>query len=232
MLQAVAGGLGFARAALVVAVAAAAVQAAEKTFENDVHVATFRSAGLYDLVGLGTWNGQPLSDTNRPNDQQRYLAATIELYVDGAAPNVLYVRTTDVVTTLGAWWFGGAFVSVTQTGVRFSLPTRDGAWARRHWRPMLTAIERRTISPRELQRPNPARAPRPQVRMAYDLILLALAGTFGLLGAQASAQRGPRDPPATWLRFAIDFVDDRAKSRSRTASTMAAQARSASSART
>ena len=36
-------------------------------FDPSTLKASFGSVGLYNLVGLDTWNGQPISDTNRPN---------------------------------------------------------------------------------------------------------------------------------------------------------------------
>jgi len=88
---------------------------------------SFHSDGLYNLVGLGTWNGSPVSNTNMPSDAQRDLQADINLFVQSDAANVLYVRLTNVSTTTGAWWMGTAFVDVTQTGIELSLPMSDGS---------------------------------------------------------------------------------------------------------
>jgi len=96
------------------------------SFEDNILVASFHTEGLYNLVGCGTWNGQPLSDENMPSDENRFLAATANFYVDRTAHNVLYVQVTDVTTTIGAFWWGLAFENVTQTGVAFTLPPRDG----------------------------------------------------------------------------------------------------------
>lgn len=81
-------------------------------------LATYHPDGLYNLVGLGTWNGQPVTPDNMPNATQRYLAASINLYSDPNALNVLYFQVTDVLTAEGAFWFGTAFDNVTLTGLR------------------------------------------------------------------------------------------------------------------
>jgi hypothetical protein len=94
-------------------------------FSRDNLVASFRVDGLYNLVGLGTWNGQPVSPTNMPSDDNRRLASTINFYVLPSDKNILYVQVTDVLTTIGAWWTGTAFTNVTQTGVRFTLPLKN-----------------------------------------------------------------------------------------------------------
>lgn len=90
-------------------------------------VESYHSAGLYNLVGLDTWNGAPLGPGNMPNSSQRELDATISLYIRSAAKNELYVQVTDVVTTLGAYWFGAAFENVTQAGVRLEFPSLPGS---------------------------------------------------------------------------------------------------------
>ena len=89
-------------------------------FDPSTLEASFGSVGLYNLVGLGTWNGQPVSPTNMPDDAQRLLAATINFYILPGANNVMYVQVTDVLTTTGAYWFGTAFDDVTQTGVQIT----------------------------------------------------------------------------------------------------------------
>jgi hypothetical protein len=81
-------------------------------------LATFKSQGQYDLSGLGTWNGEPVTPTNMPSADNRYLAATFNFYGNPTALNVMYVQVSDVITTLGANWFGLAFTDVTLTGVR------------------------------------------------------------------------------------------------------------------
>jgi hypothetical protein len=91
-------------------------------FDPTTLKASYGSVGLYNLVGLGTWNGQPVSPTNMPDDAQRLLAATINFYVLPGASNVMYMQVTDVLTTTGAYWFGTAFDDVTQTGVQIAFP--------------------------------------------------------------------------------------------------------------
>lgn len=81
-------------------------------------LATFRSDGQYNLVGLGTWDGQPVSKTNMPDYYQRELAATFNFYVDPAALNVLYVQVANVLTTQNTYWLGQSFTNVTLTGLR------------------------------------------------------------------------------------------------------------------
>jgi hypothetical protein len=84
-----------------------------------------KSVGLYNLIGLGLWNGQPVSPTNTPSDDNRLLEADINLFVSASAVNILYVQVTNVVTTLGAFWSGTAFDNVTQTGVRITFPDQS-----------------------------------------------------------------------------------------------------------
>jgi hypothetical protein len=95
--------------------------------DNAILEATYQSSGLYNLVGLGTWNGQPLSPTNFPSDQNRLLEATINLYVSNSLPNDLFVQVTNVTTTVGAFWFGTAFDDVTQSGIELLFPSSLGA---------------------------------------------------------------------------------------------------------
>jgi hypothetical protein len=45
-------------------------------------VGVFRSDGVYNLVGLGTWNGLPVTDTNKPTDYQAQLAQTTTFYTE------------------------------------------------------------------------------------------------------------------------------------------------------
>ena len=50
-------------------------------FDSSTLKASLESSGLYNLIGLGTWNGQPVSPTNMPDHDQRLLVADINLYV-------------------------------------------------------------------------------------------------------------------------------------------------------
>jgi hypothetical protein len=90
-------------------------------------VASYESAGLYNLLGLGTWNGQPVSPTNTPSDLNRYLGATMNLSVANSSPNELFVQVSDVTTTIGAYWTGAAFENVTQSGVSIGFPSSLGS---------------------------------------------------------------------------------------------------------
>ena len=84
---------------------------------------SYQSNGVYNLNGLGSWNGQPVADSNRPSDLQAQLAATISFYASRSDQNVLFVQVADVITTNGSWWSGLAFDNVSQTGIDFSLPS-------------------------------------------------------------------------------------------------------------
>lgn len=81
-------------------------------------LASYKSTGQYNLGGLDTWNGQPVTLTNMPDYQNRLLSATFNLYRDATALNIMYIQITDVVTTRGAYWSGPAFNNVTLTGMR------------------------------------------------------------------------------------------------------------------
>jgi len=91
-------------------------------FDPSTLRSSLESTGLYNLVGLGTWNGQPVTLSNMPDYDNRLLVADINLYVLPSATNVLYVQVTNVLTTEGAYWSGTAFDDVTQTGVRITFP--------------------------------------------------------------------------------------------------------------
>jgi hypothetical protein len=82
---------------------------------------SYHSDGVYNLVGLNTWNGQPVSDTNKPTDFEAQLATTINFYSDKQNRNLLFVQVTDVITTNGSFWTGSAFQNVSLTGIQFSL---------------------------------------------------------------------------------------------------------------
>jgi len=98
------------------------IRATTITFDGYTPLLSVRTSGLFNLNGVDTWNGQPLSPTNMPNHDQRLLEATVNFWANHNAPNVLFIQVTDVITTLNAFWFGTAFNNVTQTGVQFSLP--------------------------------------------------------------------------------------------------------------
>ena len=85
-------------------------------------VGSYRSDGLYNLFGLGTWNGQPVTADNKPSDYNRQLASMTNFFVSPSASNELLIQITDVITTNASWWTGTAFDNVSQTGLRFWLP--------------------------------------------------------------------------------------------------------------
>lgn len=105
-----------------VLLAASVASAGVIDFSQYQQVGSYTSEGLYDLSGLGSWNGQPVSPTNKPSDHNRQLSATWNLFVNPAAHNELFIQVTDVITTNGAWWVGLAFENVSLTGLRFTLP--------------------------------------------------------------------------------------------------------------
>lgn len=87
-------------------------------------VASYSSSGEYNLVGLGTWNGQPVSPTNQPTPYQALLAQQDNFYLgSGSFSNTLFIQVTNVITTQDSYWNGLAFLNVSQTGLRVSLPS-------------------------------------------------------------------------------------------------------------
>ena len=98
------------------------VSSAVITFDGYSKLHTYRTSGLYNMVGLGFWNGSPVSENNMPSISNRRLESSISLWASQASPNVLFFQVHDVVTTYGASWWGTAFLNVTQTGIRFTLP--------------------------------------------------------------------------------------------------------------
>lgn len=93
-----------------------------------VHAATVETAGLYDNAGLTTWNGQPLSPTNRPSAFEDALTARWDFYVDPVERNQLYLVVSDVRDTNFGFINGPPFNLVALTGFEFSLGV-DGAIA-------------------------------------------------------------------------------------------------------
>jgi hypothetical protein len=89
-------------------------------------VGAYSSSGLYNLVGIGTWNGQPLGPGNFPTDTNRELDASINFFVSSSSPSNLFVQLEGVTTTIGAFWFGAAFDNVTQTGIQIIFPASFG----------------------------------------------------------------------------------------------------------
>ena len=89
-----------------------------------IKVGSYHSQGLMDLFGLGTWNGKPLTDDNKPSDDNRLLAVTTNFYVSRSVPNQLFIQLTDVITTQNVSLFGSAMDSAALTGIRFWLPAK------------------------------------------------------------------------------------------------------------
>jgi hypothetical protein len=87
-----------------------------------VNVGSYHGAGLMDLFNLGTFNGQPITETNKPTDSMRELSATVNLFVSRSDPHALFVQVTDVVTSRGMWFAGSAMDAPAFSGIRFWLP--------------------------------------------------------------------------------------------------------------
>jgi hypothetical protein len=103
-------------------VGAVTAQASTISFGSFTQLASFETNGLVLWDNSWTWNGQPRGAGNEPTVAQLTLQATINLYAQHSAPNILYAQITDVSTTTGAYWFGTAFDAVTQTGVELTAP--------------------------------------------------------------------------------------------------------------
>jgi len=114
----------FAGVAFLYAVVAGHTQATQITFTGYDLLGSFRTDGLIDLGLIGTWNGKPVSPTNRPTDYERQLAATINFFAKPKDHNILFLQVTDVTATHFGFAFGTAFFNITQTGVRFTLPSK------------------------------------------------------------------------------------------------------------
>lgn len=104
----------------------AEMNAAVVAFRPTDHLATFSIEGLYDMVGLGLWNGQPVSETNQPSLQQRRLAADVAFFRDTATPQDLWITVTNIVTTQGSWWTGAPSQAVLLTGLGIEFATATG----------------------------------------------------------------------------------------------------------
>lgn len=83
-------------------------------------IASYHSQGLYNLGGIGTWNGAPVGPGNMPSDDNRLLSSDISFYTDTNASTNIYVQVHNVTTTIGAWWSGTAFDNVTLTGIELA----------------------------------------------------------------------------------------------------------------
>jgi len=94
------------------------------TFESYDLLGSYYANGLYNMNGLGTWNGQPVSPNNMPNDYELQLACTFNFYALAAQPNVLFVQVTGVVASNFGYASGSAFNNITLTGIQFTLPSQ------------------------------------------------------------------------------------------------------------
>ena len=89
-------------------------------------VAAFHVEGLYDMVGLGSWNNQPVSESNQPSPWIRRLAADVTCFRDSESDRALWVTVTNVVTTQGATWWGSPSRDVQLTGLGFGFASAAG----------------------------------------------------------------------------------------------------------
>jgi hypothetical protein len=92
-------------------------------------VATVTTLGEYDNAGLSNWNGQPLSDSNKPTAEQDQLSATWNFYVDPSATNTLYVVVNNVTDTQFAYIIYSPINLVPLTGFQFSLDVETSSYA-------------------------------------------------------------------------------------------------------
>jgi hypothetical protein len=96
---------------------------------SSIVLAQYHSEGLYDMVGLSTWNGQPVSNTNQPNLIQRRLAADYTIYADTRQSRTIWVAITNVVTTQNSSWWGSPVHDVSLSGFGLQLATYDSTAA-------------------------------------------------------------------------------------------------------
>ena len=89
-------------------------------------VASYHIEGLYDMVGLGWWNGQPVSETNQPDPWIRRLAADVSCYRDTENDHALWITVTGAVTTQGASWWGAPSRDIQLSGLGFGFSTPTG----------------------------------------------------------------------------------------------------------
>ena len=99
------------------------VSGAIVTPSEQARIATYQIEGLYDMVGLGSWNGQPVSETNQPSIWIRRLAANVSIYSDTNQSDRLWITVTNIITTQGAYWFGSPAYDVQLTGLGFQFNT-------------------------------------------------------------------------------------------------------------
>lgn len=91
-------------------------------------LATWHVDGLWDLEGLGSWNGSPVSSTNMPSDGVRQLSADVSMYAVQGNSSQLFMRVHNVITTQGANWFGsdGFLGDHALTSVQVTLRSGSG----------------------------------------------------------------------------------------------------------
>lgn len=88
-------------------------------------VAHYHLEGLYDMVGLSTWNGQPVTEDNQPSPWHRRLAADVSFYRDVGDSRTLWIAIDGIVTTQGANWWGSPAQDVQLTGIALSMRSAD-----------------------------------------------------------------------------------------------------------
>jgi len=81
----------------------------------------------YDMKGLGTWNGAPVTDANHPSDYENQLAATFSFFVKPESDQVLFVQVSHVQDTAYGFILGAPFASVALTGFSFSFGAGHGS---------------------------------------------------------------------------------------------------------
>lgn len=82
-------------------------------------LARFKVEGLVDISDLGSWNGEPVTEENQPNEYQRRLSCWIDFFgVPNQWPYEMYLRVSDVVSTQGAYWSGTSFYNTLLTRIK------------------------------------------------------------------------------------------------------------------
>lgn len=102
------------------------VLATTLVFDPAHRVASAETRGLLPF-GSWTWNGQPVSESNRPTDEQRAIETHWNFYVDPAQSNALFVQVEHVQDTRFGFITGSIFQDVALTGIEFELPTLGGS---------------------------------------------------------------------------------------------------------
>lgn len=112
----------------VLAIAVRSTSADVMSFESMTPLAAWHAEGLWNMAGLGSFNGQPVSETNQPSPEQRRLACDLELYPVPDQPLRAFLRVTNVVSTQGLSFFGtdGFIGSMSLTAIQCRLQTDLG----------------------------------------------------------------------------------------------------------